>query len=172
MCRYTQGRRVRGLCRCVNVTTCLCLTVFLFPSDLLRRARCLPGRAGLHRGDLYSPCAQVQGVCLGVCGWVGICVCVWVGAWVSRFVCVCVCVFVYVHLHRGDLYSPCAQAQGVYVCVCVCVCVGGYLCVWGWVGGWVSRFVCVCGFVRVYTFTSTRPLTPLFSSARCVYVFV
>ena len=43
----------------------------------------------------------------GLCGWVGVCVCVW--GWVSGLVCVCVC-------------------GCVCACVCVCVCVGVCVC--------------------------------------------
>src|SRR4029434_6357907 len=60
-----------------------------------------------------------------MCGWVRVCVCVWLCAWV---VCVCgVCVCVVACVCVG-----CVCVCVVCVCVgCVCVCVGGVcVCVW------------------------------------------
>ena len=71
----------------------------------------------------------------------GLCVCVYVCARVSVFVCACVCVFV------------CARVS-VFVCARECVCVCACVCVF--VCARVCVFVCVC--VCVY-------MTPLWKSA-------
>ncbi len=72
------------------------------------------------------------GARVGVCGWVGACVSVWVGVWGGG--CVCVCTRV----------GGCV-GKGGYVCVGVCVCVCaqcGCACGFGWV------HVCGCGCCR------------------------
>ena len=68
----------------------------------------------------------------------------------SLLFCVCVCV-----------HCVCACVR---VCVCVCVCV----CVYGWVGGWMGEWGCVC----VYERKLRRRLHDMIEKCSCEHNFL
>jgi len=66
-----------GVCGCEWVGGYLCVggCVRAWVSRFVCVHVCVFVYVHLHRGDLFPPCAQVQGVYVCVCVWVGICVC-------------------------------------------------------------------------------------------------